>query len=63
MRRHEPFYKIRWSAADQEFVGTCPDYPSLSWLDPDPAKALNGIRQLVLDTIAEENKTHAQATA
>ena len=28
-------YRVIWSAEDQEFVGTCAEFPSLSWLEED----------------------------
>lgn len=40
------FY-AEWSSADQEWVGKCPDYPSLSWLNKSPAIALEGIKLVV----------------
>lgn len=62
--RHMPLCKITWSARNQEFVGTCPDFPKLSWPDSDPAKALNGIKQLVADAIANmEENSEPMATA
>jgi hypothetical protein len=39
-------FKISWSDEDQEWVGTCDEYPSLSWLDADWQKALDGISEL-----------------
>lgn len=40
-------YRVEWSAEDSEWVGLCAELPSLSWLDPDKAKALAGIERLV----------------
>ncbi|AFY69963.1 HicB family protein [Thalassoporum mexicanum PCC 7367] len=40
-------YKTIWSAADQEFVGLCEEFPSLSYLDPDRQAAFVGIVALV----------------
>ena len=40
-------YRVTWSADDQEFVGLCAEFPSLSWLDATPEKALKGIRSVV----------------
>ena len=40
-------YKVEWSDDDNEWVGLCPEFPSLSWLDPDKARALAGIERLV----------------
>ena len=46
-------YRITWSEEDQEFVGLCAEFPSLSWLAPDPDDALRGIRSLVKDCIED----------
>ena len=40
-------YRVEWSPEDNEWVGLCPEFPSLSWLDPDKARALAGIERLV----------------
>lgn len=45
-------YRVEWSDADNEWVGLCPELPSLSWLDPDKSKALAGITRLVQDVVA-----------
>ena len=46
-------YRITWSNEDQEFVGLCFEFPGLSWLDKDPGMALDGIRNLVAETITD----------
>lgn len=40
---------VFWSEEDQEYVGIDSRYPSLSWLNPDPAQAFLGIYNLVED--------------
>jgi hypothetical protein len=40
-------YRVEWSDDDNEWVGLCPELPSLSWLDPDKSRALAGIERLV----------------
>lgn len=40
-------YSVWWSDEDQEYVGTCLEFPSLSWLDEDRSKALDGIVRVV----------------
>jgi len=40
-------YRVTWSGDDQEHVGLCTEFPSLSWLEETPEKALSGIRKLV----------------
>lgn len=44
-------YRVTWSEEDQEYVGLCAEFPSLSWLDKTPEKALVGIRKLVKSCI------------
>lgn len=51
-------YRVTWSEEDQEYVGLCAEFPSLSWLDKSQEKALKGIRDLVhkcvTDLVAEK---------
>ncbi len=46
-------YRITWSSEDNEYVGLCAEFPSLSWLASTPNKALAGIQQLVRTCIAD----------
>ena len=46
-------YWVTWSAEDEEFVGLCTEFPSLSWLAPTHEEAFAGIRQLVADCMAD----------
>ena len=46
-------YRVTWSAEDQEYVGLCVEFFSLSWLAPTPEEAFFGIRRLVADCIAD----------
>lgn len=50
-------FSVTWSAQDGEFIGLCTEFPSLSWLDPDPDKACSGIERLVFETLQEMNST------
>ena len=43
--------RVIWSEEDEEYVGLCAEFPSLSWLDESPEAALHGIRQLVADVV------------
>ncbi|WP_373138029.1 hypothetical protein [Mycobacterium marinum] len=45
-------FRVEWSDEDSEWVGLCNELPSLSWLDPDKAKALAGIEQLAQNVVA-----------
>ena len=46
-------YRVIWSEEDREFVGLCAEFPSLSWLEEEQDKALQGIVSLIQDTIAD----------
>jgi predicted HicB family RNase H-like nuclease len=46
-------YRVTWSEEDQEYVGLCAEFPSLSWLDASPEAALQGIRSLVKKVVAD----------
>jgi len=50
-------YSVVWSEEDGEYVGLCAEFPHLSFLDPDPAAALDGVRDSVaiaLELFAED---------
>jgi predicted HicB family RNase H-like nuclease len=46
-------YRISWSEDDQEYVGLCAEFPSLSWLAKNQDEALRGIRNAVNETVIE----------
>ena len=46
-------YRVTWSEDDQEYVGLCAEFPSLSWLASTPEVALKGIRKLVEDVVKD----------
>jgi predicted HicB family RNase H-like nuclease len=46
-------YRVTWSEEDNEYVGLCVEFPSLSWLASTPEEALKGIRQTVADVITD----------
>ena len=46
-------YRVTWSQEDEEFVGLCAEFPSLSWLAESPENALKGIRKVVRDCIKD----------
>jgi predicted HicB family RNase H-like nuclease len=49
-------YRITWSPEDQEHVGLCTEFPSLSWLAQTPEEALAGMRKLVTKVVADMKK-------
>jgi len=44
-------YRVIWSNIDQEYVGLCAEFPSLSWLAGTPEEALKGIRRVIAEGI------------
>ncbi|MDL2317081.1 type II toxin-antitoxin system HicB family antitoxin, partial [Desulfovibrio sp. OttesenSCG-928-A18] len=46
-------YRVIWSEEDQEFVGLCAEFHSLSWLAEDQEEALRGIVALVKDIVTD----------
>jgi predicted HicB family RNase H-like nuclease len=46
-------YRVTWSEEDEEFVGLCAEFPSLSWLAESPEAALKGIRKVVRTCIKD----------
>ena len=46
-------YRVTWSEEDQEYVGLCAEFPSLSWLAETQEKALRGIRKIVAEAISD----------
>jgi predicted HicB family RNase H-like nuclease len=46
-------YRVTWSEDDNEFVGLCAEFPSLSFLASTPQKALNGIIKIVGEVVKD----------
>ena len=46
-------YRVTWLEKDNEYVGLCVEFPGLSWLESTPEEALEGIRQVVADVVAD----------
>lgn len=46
-------YRVTWSEEDQEHVGLCAEFPSLSWLAATQDEALQGIRAAVADVVLD----------
>ncbi|MGC5333741.1 type II toxin-antitoxin system HicB family antitoxin [Micromonospora sp. DT62] len=46
-------YRVTWSAEDREFVATCAEFPSLSWLAPSQIEALQGLQDLLREVIED----------
>ena len=46
-------YRVTWSPEDQEYVGLCAEFPSLSWLAETSSQSFAGIRNLVAECVAD----------
>ncbi len=46
-------YQVTWSEEDQEFVGLCAEFPSLSFLDENRSTALEGITNLIQGVVTD----------
>lgn len=46
-------YRVTWSAEDGEYVATCLEFPSLSWLAESRSDAIDGLERLVADVVED----------
>lgn len=53
LRNDRYTYRVTWSEEDGEYVGLCAEFPSLSWLASAPETALEGIRRVVAEVVAD----------
>ena len=42
-----------WSAEDGEYLATCAEFPSLSWLARSQVKAMQGLESLIRDVLED----------
>ena len=50
-------YRVTWPEEDNEYIGLCAEFPSLSWLAKTQETALKGIRNVVADVIKDMKKS------
>jgi predicted HicB family RNase H-like nuclease len=46
-------YRVTWSDEDDEYVGLCAEFASLSWLAKTKEEALRGISDVVAEALAD----------
>ncbi|MEX1164547.1 MAG: toxin-antitoxin system HicB family antitoxin [Nitriliruptor sp.] len=46
-------YRVSWSPEDDEFVASCAEFPSLSWLADSQTAALEGLATLVAEVVED----------
>ncbi|GAA4670321.1 type II toxin-antitoxin system HicB family antitoxin [Phytohabitans rumicis] len=54
-------YRVTWSAEDGEFLATCAEFPSLSWLASSQIEALQGLENLLREVIADMEEQGEQS--
>ena len=52
-------YRVMWSEEDQEHVGLCAEFPSLSWLAKTHGEALSGIVELVAGVLKDSTSAES----
>ena len=50
-------FHVTWSPEDAEFIATCVEFPSLSWLAGTPEKALTWLR-IVVDEVVDDMRAN-----
>ena len=53
-------YRVTWSEDDNEYVGLCAEFPSLSWLASSQQAALKGIGFVVADVVSDMKSSNEQ---
>lgn len=51
-------YRVSWSGEDGQFVATCLEFASLSWLADSQSEALHGIVEMVGEVLADLRSQH-----
>lgn len=46
-------YRVSWSEEDQEYIASCTEFRSVSWLDATPEAALAGVRKVVFECVED----------
>lgn len=53
-------YHVTWSVADNAYIGTVTEFPSLSWIADTPESALHGISDVV-DQVLSDMQSSGEA--
>ena len=46
-------FRVAWDEEEEEYKGTCKEFPSLSWFSADASRAYEGIHTLTEKTIRD----------
>ena len=47
-------YTVKWCRKVKQFIGTCAEFPKLSFYDPDRNTAMSGIQNLVANVSRDD---------
>jgi len=50
-------YRVTWSLEDNEYLATCLELPSLSWLADTQEDALRGLREVIAEVVQDLSET------
>ena len=54
VEKHELYtYQVHYSIEDKEFVGTCLEFPSVSWVAEEPLETFNSIMGVIKDIVGD----------
>lgn len=56
-------YRVSWSAEDDEFIATCLEFPSLSWLAASQLEALEGLQAVLQDVLTDMDEAGEEIPA
>lgn len=56
-------YRVRWSAAEQEFIATVVEFPSLSWIADTREGAIAGLTDVVTGVLQDMAETGEEIPA
>lgn len=56
-------YRVSWSAEDDEFIATCLEFPSLSWLAASQLEALEGLQAVLHDVLTDMDEAGEEIPA
>jgi predicted HicB family RNase H-like nuclease len=58
MLKDKYLYRVRWSEEDDEYIGLCAEFPTLSWLASTPEAAFRGIRMVVSTSVDDMRRNN-----
>jgi predicted HicB family RNase H-like nuclease len=54
-------YRVTWSTEDGEYLATCLEFPSLSWLAGSRTEAMDGLEHLITEVVEDMDSNDEKA--